>query len=33
MFIAMEYIEGKELKDIIGRDHLGTAYMQPTTDR
>ena len=29
MFIALEYIEGKELKDIIGRDHLGTSYMQP----
>ncbi len=29
MFIVMEYIEGKELKDIIGRNHVGAEYIQP----
>ncbi len=29
MFIVMEYIEGKELKDVIERKHAGAEYIQP----
>ena len=29
IFIVMEYIKGKELKDIINHNHAGTAYIQP----
>ena len=29
MFIVMEYIEGKELKEIIERKHVGAEYIQP----
>jgi len=29
MFIVMEYIEGKELKDVIESKHAGAEYIQP----
>ncbi len=28
-FIVMEFIEGKELKDIVGHEHVGAEYIQP----